>query len=207
MSLDVRVALGSTVRSLSDENYKQSFARYQFWLELAQSYSQLSSDLIFDTIWKQKNQLSSTDSFIYPTCPLILRFASDVESDPVLASHGAGLRSRLCTSVLKEFFNADLMIAYGRYSQGTDYFINANFIAHCANLGYMEEASIRNHILQSLISPSSLHDHQAGALIILFKIAGATFETYVDPLVLDRCFDLLGACRSRKKLIDVSEFR
>ena len=29
------------------------------------------------------------------------------------------------------------------------------------------------------------------ALIILFKLAGATFEAYADPSVVDRCFELL----------------
>ena len=71
------------------------------------------------------------------------------------------------------------------------FFVEANLIAHWVNLGYVEEAAIRNHILQSLISDQKLYDHQADALIVLFKIAGATFEAYVDPSVVDRCFDLL----------------
>ena len=44
---------------------------------------------------------------------------------------------------------------------------------------------------QSLISQPALWDHQADALIILFKLAGATFEAYADPSVVDRCFELL----------------
>ena len=36
-----------------------------------------------------------------------------------------------------------------------------------------------------------MYDHQADALIILFKLAGATFEAYADPSVVDRCFELL----------------
>jgi len=66
-----------------------------------------------------------------------------------------------------------------------------NFIARWANLGFVKEAVIRDHILQSLISHPKLYDHQADALIILFKLAGATFETYADPSVVDRCFQLL----------------
>ena len=61
----------------------------------------------------------------------------------------------------------------------------------------MEEAAIRNHILQSLISHPKLYSHQADALIILFKLAGATFEAYVDPAVVDRCFELLKANYTR----------
>ena len=70
---------------------------------------------------------------------------------------------------------------------------DANFVAHWVNLGYVEESAIRNHILQALISHPKLYDHQAGALIILFKLAGATFQKYADPSVVDRCFELLEA--------------
>jgi len=69
--------------------------------------------------------------------------------------------------------------------------MDVNLIAHCANLGYIEENTIRSHILQSLISHHKLHDHQANALAALFKIAGATFGAYADPAVIDRCFELL----------------
>ena len=69
--------------------------------------------------------------------------------------------------------------------------MDVNLIAHCANLGYIEEHAIRNHILQSLISHAKVYDHQVIALAILFRIAGATFGAYVDPAVVDRCFELL----------------
>ena len=63
----------------------------------------------------------------------------------------------------------------------------------------MEEPAIRNHILQSLIDIShpKLYDHQADALVILFKLAGATFEAYADPSAVDRCFKLLKDSYSR----------
>ena len=70
-------------------------------------------------------------------------------------------------------------------------YVDANLIAHWANLGYVDETTIRNHILQSLISHPTLDDHQADALVILFKLAGATFEAYADPSVVNRCFELL----------------
>jgi hypothetical protein len=72
-----------------------------------------------------------------------------------------------------------------------NFYADANLIAHWANLGLVEENAIRNHILQSLISHPKLYIHQANALVILFKVAGATFEAYADPSVVDRCFELL----------------
>ena len=69
--------------------------------------------------------------------------------------------------------------------------VDSNLIAHWANSGCMTEAAIRNHILQSLVSHPKLYDHQADTIIILFKIAGATFEAYADPPAVDRCFELL----------------
>ena len=36
-----------------------------------------------------------------------------------------------------------------------------------------------------------MYEHHVNALTILFKIAGATFGAYVDPAVVDRCFELL----------------
>jgi len=59
------------------------------------------------------------------------------------------------------------------------------------NLGYVEETAIRDHILQSLISHPKLYKVQVDALIILFKLAGATFAKYSDLAVVDRCFELL----------------
>ena len=67
----------------------------------------------------------------------------------------------------------------------------ANLIASWANLGYVEESAIHDHILRSPTSFPKLCDHQASAIIVLFKIAGATFEAYADPSVVDRCFQLL----------------
>jgi hypothetical protein len=58
-------------------------------------------------------------------------------------------------------------------------------------LGYIHEAAIRNQILQSLSVRSDLYKDQAVALCILFDIAGATFDAYVDPSVINHCFELL----------------
>ena len=56
-----------------------------------------------------------------------------------------------------------------------------NLIACWANLGFVEESVIHNHLLQSLISHPKLYNHQAYALIILFRLAGATFCQGITP--------------------------
>jgi hypothetical protein len=132
---------------------------------------------------------------IHPTVHSILRFASDAESDRILAPYNPGLQHRLCAKILQDFFSWNLAaVLYGpqESSSTLQYFYgDANFIAHWTNLGYVGEADVRSRILQSLISHPKLHGHQADALIILFKIAGAAFEAYVDSAVVDCCFELL----------------
>ena len=75
----------------------------------------------------------------------------------------------------------------------------------------MEEITIRSRILQSLISHPELYYHQADALLILFKLAGATFEAYADVSVVDRCFELLkdhcDMYRTKMKLLGVRYLR
>ena len=191
---DIDQALNSVVAKLSDENYAQSLAFHRFWLDVGQTYHQVPPDQICDAIWNNRGTGSidaKQGKLIHSTAHLIVRFASDAESDDhLLAPHASGLQSRLSTRTLKEFFSSNLRISRG---DGTvnEFYATTNLIAHWVNLGYVEEAAIRNHILQSLISHPNLSDHQADALIILFKLAGATFEAYVDPLIVDRCFELL----------------
>ena len=189
---NISAALGSVLGSLSDQNYEKSLAHFRFWFEIGQTYSQISSELTFDTICNYRWTGPSHNNFIFPTAHLIPRFVSDVESDPILAPHSAGLRSRFCTTILQNFFDTDLGVVYADRGWTEDSFYkDVNLIAHYANLGYIEEDTIRDHILQSLISHDRLYHHQAGALVILFKIAGATFGAYVDPVVIDRCFEAL----------------
>ena len=207
----IRNALGSVSSRLSDEHYEQSFAFFRFWFEIAQTHSQVPHDLIFDAIYNNRATGSSHSDFIYPTARLIPRLVSDVESDSILAPHSAGLRSRFCPRVLQEFFDEDLRVVYRNTGQPSgSYYMDVNLVAHCANLGYIEENTIRSHILQSLISHQRLHDHQVDALVILFKIAGATFGAYADPAVVDRCFELLREHQYRRRvtgsLIQVSAF-
>ena len=189
---EIDKVLDSVLGQLSDENYAQSLDSYRFWFDIGQTYYQIPSDKIFNGIWKNRRRGSRIDrsrgELIHSGAHLILRFASDAESDPVLAPYSSGLQSRLCTRTFQEFFSDNLTVV--RQGGSPEYEV-INLIAHWANLGYVEETAIRNHILQSLISHPTLHDHQAYTLIVLFKLAGGTFETYGDPSVVDRCFDLL----------------
>ena len=189
---EIDKVLDSVLGQLSDENYAQSLNLYRFWFDIGQTHYQIPSDRIFDGIWNNRRKGSKiklgSGELIHSTAHLILRFASDAESDPILAPHSSGLRSRLCTRFLQEFFSDNLEAVQSGRRPGYNVI---NFVAHWANLGYVEETAIRNHILQSLISHPTLHDHQAYALLILFKLAGATFEAYADPSVVDHCFELL----------------
>ena len=196
----IQIDLDLVVAKLSDQNYAQSLAFYRFWFDIGHTYHQIPSDWIFDAIRSNKETNSMLNprngKLIHSNARLILRFASDVESDHLLAPHTHGLQSRLCAKSLQEFFDDNMGTARGAEGDpsvlpGNNFYTEVNLIAHWANLGYVEEAAIRTHILQSLISHQKLYDHQADALVILFKLAGATFEAYADPSVVDRCFDLL----------------
>ena len=184
---DIERALSSAINKVSDENYDKSFAFYRLWFQIAQTYSQNSPDKIFNDIY---NIIWSKPA------NLVLRFASDAESDYILAPHCVGLQSRLCARALRGFFEGNMTVLQekeGGWDSGASsrFPIEVNFVAHLANLGYVEETAIHDHILQSLISHPKLHDYQADALITLFKVAGATFDEYGDPSVVDRCRKLL----------------
>ena len=208
---NIQRGLGSAVSGLSDQNYEKSLAYFRFWFGIGQTYSHVPPDLIFDVVCEYRETGPSRGSdFIYPNAHQVLRFVSDVESDTILGLHSAGLRSRFCTRILRDFFDMDLEAMHGSYEYAPGlFYMDANLIAHGANLGYIEEDTIRNHILQSLISHDKLYNHQVDALIILFRVAGATFEAYADPTVVDRCFELLKNHNHRgevRKLVRASAF-
>jgi len=191
---DIGTALESVVGNLSDQNYTVSLEFYRFWIGIGQAYHNISPDLIFDTIWKNRTTKSidpKNAKLIHPTAHLILRLASDLESDHILAPYSSGLQKRLSTWALRGFFADNLKAVRSECGSEDRFHAEVNFVAHLVNLGYVEEVAIRDHILQSLISYPKLHDHQADALIILFKLAGANFGAYADPLVVDRCLELL----------------
>jgi len=201
---EVERALGPAVYNISDQNYAESISFCRLWIDIEQTYRESYGDPIFDTvIWNKRVGSSFRPigrDMINSTAHLFLRLASDVESDHALAPFGTGLQSRLCARSLREFFSNNLETARTGSSASNGFFADANLIAHWANLGHVGKNAIRNHILQSLVSHSKLHGHQADALIILFTLAGATFETYVDPSVVDRCFKLLDNHFSRDSL-------
>ena len=192
----IEAVLDSVVAKLSDENYTESLPFYRLWFDIGQTYLQITSDQNFNSIISKRGTGSidpESGKLIHPTAHLILRFASDVDlqSDGIPPPLAPGLQNRLCTTTLREFFSGNLRVVWGGGGHAGNFYADANLIAHWANLGYVEETAIRNHILQSLISHPKLYDHQADALAILFKLAGATFEAYADPSVVDRCFELL----------------
>jgi len=211
---DIEQSLGSVIDKISDQNYEQSLTCVRFWLNLGKTYEiptdstysgppgycrvKTPSDVILDAIWSNRTA-SSIDpgggKLDHPTAHLILRLARDVESDHVFAPHADGLQNRLSTKILLEFYKNNP----AKYEKQPCSYLNtsqkfcadANLLAHCANLGLTKEDAIRDDILQSLISHPKLSDHQASALIVLFKLAGATFEAYAGHLVVNRCFKLL----------------
>ena len=191
---EIEKALGSAVRQLSDQNYAKSLEFYRFRIDIGQIYHRIPPNIIFDAIWKNRTTSSivpKEGELIHPTAQLIIRLVGDIESDRIFATYSSGLQGRLSTRTLQEFFTNDLRAARSEYGAADFLYAEANLIAHWANMGYVEEAAIRDHILQSLITHTKLYDHQADALVILFKLAGATFEAYADPSVVDRCFELL----------------
>ena len=138
----------------------QSLTFYRFWLDIGQTYHQVPPDQICNAIWNNRGTGSidpKQGKLIHSAAHLIVRFSSDAESDDLLlAPHASGLQSRLSTRALKEFFSSNLRISR---AGGTvnEFYATTNLIAHWANLGYVEEAAIRNHILQSLEWPSPEH--------------------------------------------------
>ena len=198
---DIRGYLGKLLTEISDENYDQTFTGFRLWIEISQAHLHKPTLRIPDCLYDNRGSSAikpRSGKLIHPTAHLIIRFAKDVEPGHVLPSLGIRRKSHLCAQVLSRFFaqNVELMMnkSYRKDPDKDRQWLctDANFVAHFAKMGYIKKSVIRNHILQSLIShPAKLYDHQADALIILFKLAGATFEKYVDPSVVDRCFERL----------------
>ena len=184
----IQEALAILIDRISEQNYDQTFACYRLWFEITQTYSQKYPDQIFHSLFQRRGTQGiepGSGRLIHSAAHLIVRFARDAESDSTLAPYIVGLQNRLCARILQEFFEDDMEVVRnvevidGR-GNPHQFLADVNYIAHWANLGNVKETAIRNHILQSLISHPKLYDHQADALIVLFKLAGATFEKYVD---------------------------
>ena len=185
--------LSELIQGLTEENYDETFAKYRFWLDAGSLYAGIDPQARVDNHISTLMRQDSLQEPIHPTAHLLLRFIGDVEADPKISRRVSGLHMRHCTSALSRFFSNNLYYArsWNKPTFPTDFLTDVNLIARWANLGYVEEGTIRDHILQSLTSQQSLYGHQAEALFILFKLAGATFEAYADLSVVDRCFELL----------------
>ena len=190
---NLSAALGSTIRNLSEGTYDKSFADFQFWFKIGRTYSRVPPDLILDTICRYRSWNVSWDNLFSPTAHLIPKFVTRIESDPILAPHSAGLRSRFCSRIVHDFFDTNMDMVYNSPNDPFKerFYKDVNIIAHCIKSGYIEEDTVRDRILQSLTLYDKLLGHQVDALIILFWIAGATFGACVDPETIDRCFELL----------------
>ena len=204
----LQAILRNLVEKISDGNYDESFAQYRLWLDIGDAHGDITQDQLNDDMyWGARS--GSLRELIHTTAHLLIRFIGDVEADRKLSRYASGLHQRRSKSALSSFFETNLRIMESGYcgSRKPNFLTDVNFIARWANLGYVGEETIRNHILQSLIAHPKFHDHQADALIILFKLAGATFGAYADPSVVDRCFELLRSYPSdstKLKLIPVS---
>jgi len=209
----LRSTLEDLLGKLSEENYDESFAQYCFWLNIGSAHGHiLSKDQVSDNLRRiarpddLKNQ-----KLIRPTAHLLIRFIGDMEADQKISKYVLGFHKHHCTSGLYRFFeeNISLVRSTDVYGSRTSSFLtDVNLIAHWINLGHVEEEVIRDRILQSLVYHPKLHNHQADALTILFKLAGATFAAYADAPVVSRCFELLKSHINydpvKRKLIQVS---
>jgi len=127
--------------------------------------------------------------------PLLLRFITDAELDPVLSTYAIGLHDRLCRRSLEQFFSQNLDFIPNGVVVIPDklckYYTTVNLVAHWVNLGRVGLEDVRDRILQSLTFQPTVHAHQSNSLAILLRISGAAFAAYVDPLVVDHCCDVL----------------
>jgi len=200
----IRHTLRCVVERLSEKNYDKSSAQYRFLLDVGITHGRIDRNDVCNEIRRIAQPGFFEDSLNNPTTQLLIRFIGDIEADQKTSRHALRLHERYSTSALDDFFrqNLDIMGDFASMSWGTwaDFLTNANLIAQWANLGYVEEKTIRNRILQSLINHPKLLPHQVDALIILFRLAGATFEAYAGPSMVDRCFGLLTSYYSRPSI-------
>jgi len=179
--------------NLSEENYDRSLAQYRFWLDLGVTHGRVGQGQVSGDIGQMpRSELLEVHrgELIHPTAHLFFRFVEDIEDK--LTSRASEYHKHRCARAVAGCIDSNISLTkHGGSRPLASFLTTMNLIARWANLGFVGEAVIRNHILQSLISHQKLHDHQADALIILFKLAGATFGTYADPSAVDRCFELL----------------
>ena len=204
---NLRETLSDLTKGLSEENYDASLIQYRFWLNVGIAHGHIGDQLkvAYDANWITRSDQLEQGKPIHPGARLFARFLRDIEADGTMPGQVLGLE-RNCGERMDSFFEDNLSLTRSQpnLQQVNPFLTRTNRIASWANLGYMEEVVLRDWILQSLISSSKFYDHQADALIVLFRLAGATFEAYVDSSVIDRCFELLKSHGGRGKMVLVS---
>ena len=186
--------------NLSKGNYDRTFSAYRFWIEVGPAFEAISKDQLYnDILSNTKPELITIPTspmdgrLIHTTVSLLLRFITDAESDLTLSTYAIGLHDRLCRESLEQFFKQSLDCpAWGSNTmQIYEFYTRVNLIAHWVNLGYVQLEDVRDRILQSLTLQPTVLPHQLNSLMILLQISGPAFAAYMDPTVLDRCYDLL----------------
>ena len=204
---NLRETLSDLTKGLSEENYDASLAQYRFWLNVGIAHGHINDQLkvAYDANWITRSDQLEQGKPIHPGVRLFARFLKDLEADGTIPGQVSGLK-RNCADRMDAFFEDNLSLTRSQPNrqQVNSVLTRTNRIASWANLGYMEEVVLRDRVLQSLISSSKFYDHQADALIVLFRLAGATFEAYVDSSVIDRCFELLKSHGGRGEMVLVS---
>ncbi|KAF9783269.1 hypothetical protein BJ322DRAFT_1110149 [Thelephora terrestris] len=193
---NLRETLSDLANGLTEENYDASLVQYRFWFNVGIAHGHISDQfqvakdvrLIVrpDLLKPEQGQL------IHPAAHLVSCFIRDIEADGSMSWQVLGLQQS-CVGLVDAFFEETLSRCRGAhhtYGQPVQFLTKINLIASWVNLGYVKRVVI-DRILQSLIASPKLHNLQADALVILFRLAGPTFEAYVDPSVVDRSFELL----------------
>ena len=177
---NLRETLGDLAGKLSEENCDEYFPHYRFLLDLGCARGRLTvQDQVDDDMWRIARTDFSKD-LINLTTHLFIRFIGDIEADQKISGHTLGLHRRYCESTLDRFFERNLALVKSWDKDRSSFFTDVNLIAHWINLGYVDKALTRDYILPSLISHPGVYVHGVEALIILFKLAGATIEAYVS---------------------------
>ena len=195
--------LSDLARGLFKGNYDESLKQYRFWLKIGVKHGHIDDEfqVANDICRIMQPDLLKVELGIltHPAFDLVTHFIRDIGADEAMSG-------QTFATIVGAFFEENLSLVRSKNPQGkSDFFlIRVNLIASLANLGYVEKDVLRDQILQSLISSPKLYDHQADALIVLFKLAGPTLETIVDRSVVDRCFELLERHGPRENMMQVS---
>ena len=184
--------IGELVSRISEENYEQTLFDYRLWMKIGVTHRLIPDHQLRNAILENMRPelvYPSTSQLIHPATHLLVQLITDTEPNPVSPTH-----VQLYHLSLKDFF-ADNSVFYLRTNvenyRWRKFYTNVNFLAHWVNVGCLSVEDVRYHILQSLTFRPVPCFYQLCSLLILLKIAGATFAAYVDPSVMDRCLHVL----------------